>query len=508
MTAQGKPPISILVVASDQAVQLFLQKKLKLAEGWSPTVSCAQDSETALQMLQDASFDLVFIDSGKPPLDGQQLLSKLRQLFTKSAVVMVLDSADTSAAVESMKKGALDCLTLEDFKTLEAGRLYARLMEARNLTNSNMELRQINQMKNEFIANISHELRTPLQIIIGFAKALETGSLGKMTDEQAKATRSILDRSESLLLTINQILKTRDSTLQREELVLKPLDLSCWIDGFAKKSHRGMAKKSMRLEATLPSEETWVLANEEKLDEALANLMSNAVKFSPEGGAIHLSLTRVENQAQILLRDEGPGVVPEMLPHLFEQFYIASQGPIRSHPGLGLGLPLAKEIIELHAGRIWIESGGPQRGTTAVVSLPLTAHDAPQRLVGREARAQKKKVLIVEDNQDLVEVLRLFMSSISPNLELSAVNTGFDALKALEEDTPHLVILDVMMPGMDGIEVIRRMNLLPQEKRVPVLVLTGYMEAAQKALKAGAREVLLKPFEKDVFIKKVLRLLS
>jgi CheY-like chemotaxis protein len=251
------------------------------------------------------------------------------------------------------------------------------------------------------------------------------------------------------------------------------------------------------------------MANAERLEEVLANLLSNAVKFTPEGSSIRIALQKTGDAAHISVKDEGPGVAPEMLPHLFEKFYMAKQGPVRSHPGLGLGLPLAKEIVELHSGRIWLESAGPENiGTTAIVSLPLCRREDPERLVGQIEKAQKRKVLIVEDNPDLVEVLRLFMSSISLNLELEAVTSGFDALKSIEDRAPSLVILDVMMPGMDGIEVIRRMNLLPAGKNIPVLVLTGYMEAAQKAMRAGAKEVLLKPFEKEVFVKRVTRLLA
>ncbi|MFA6317272.1 MAG: response regulator, partial [Elusimicrobiota bacterium] len=500
MTTNPTPTqISVLIVSRDQAHQLLLQKKIKTLEGWSLVIHTAPTGDAALEMLRETTYDLVFIDDEKPALDGLQVLSLVRQHFTKSAVVMIAPGGDTVSAVDAMKKGALDFLTHTDLQTLDIGILFQRLLEYRNLANQNMELRQINQMKNEFIANISHELRTPLQIIIGYGRALETGSIGGLTEDQAKAVRSIVDRSENLLETINQIIQSRDA-LRDEKLVLKPVDLRAWVDGFAKKMHRGLSRKSMRLETALPDEEAWVLANEERLGDVLANLLSNAVKFGPEGSSIRLTLNKTDEAAQISVKDEGPGVSPEMLPHIFEKYYMARQGPVRAHPGLGLGLPLAKEIVELHSGRIWLESAGPEKtGTTAVVSLPLCRPEEEERLVGQVEKAQKRKVLIVEDNPDLVEVLRLFMSSISLNLDLEAVTSGFDALKSIEDRAPSLVILDVMMPGIDGIEVIRRMNLLPQGRNIPVLVLTGYMEAAQKALRAGAKEVLLKPFEKDVF---------
>jgi two-component system CheB/CheR fusion protein len=196
------------------------------------------------------------------------------------------------------------------------------------------------------------------------------------------------------------------------------------------------------------------------------------------------------------------------MPHVFERFFAANQGPTREYPGLGLGLPLSKEVVEQHGGRIWLESQGAGTGTTAHLELPICAADAAPTVVEGAETLRKKRVLIVEDNPDLVEVLMLFLATVSRNLSIATARSGFEALEKIKDETPNLVILDVMMPGMDGFEVLARLRRLPDAERVPVMVLTGYSDAVERARDAGAQEVLLKPFEKNVFVKKVLQLLQ
>jgi CheY-like chemotaxis protein len=213
-------------------------------------------------------------------------------------------------------------------------------------------------------------------------------------------------------------------------------------------------------------------------------------------------------KASLSVEDKGPGIPPELMPHIFERFFAANQGPSREYPGLGLGLPLSKEIIEQHGGRIWLESQGAGSGTTAKLELPICAADAAQIVVEAAQTLAKKRILIVEDNQDLVGILVFFLASVSRNLVISTARSGFEALEKIKSETPSLIILDVMMPGMDGFEVISRLRRLPDTERVPVLVLTGYYDALTRARQAGAQDVLLKPFEKMVFVNKVLQLLQ
>jgi len=508
MPTTSETVFAVLVVDDEPDARTILRAELEKVAGVTLKVATAANGDEALDKLKDDPFDLVFLDYRLPPTDGLDILEKIRQHHPKTAVVMTTAAGNEQVAVAAMKKGAMDYITQKDLRVTDLGQLLRRVIEIRDLVNQNMELRQVNQMKNEFIANVSHELRTPLTVVIGYANTMRDGSLGALTDGQQKALGSIIDRAEGLMTTLNNILRIREVHEGRKQLLLKPVDLNKLVAAQVERAGREIRRRKLKLTAQYPADQTWVLADEEKLGDVIDNLLSNATKFSPPEGGLKVHVTIDKGQARLSIVDAGPGVPPEVLPHIFDTFSAANQGPTREYPGLGLGLPLSKQIIEVIGGKIWVESEGSGRGTTARLELPVSTSDAPPTVVDGSESVRKKRILIVEDNPDLVEVLMLFLASVSRNLQIATAHSGFEALERIEEELPSLVILDVMMPGMDGFEVLSRLKRLPPEKRPPVMVLTGYSDALARAKEAGAQEVMLKPFEKNAFVKKVLELLA
>ncbi|HXT00950.1 MAG TPA: response regulator [Elusimicrobiota bacterium] len=509
MAPPAEHPFSILVVDDEADNRTILKSQLEKVPHSSLTVDVAADGDEALKKLREGLFDLVFLDYRLPTGDGLEVLDKIRQHHPKTAVVMTTAAGSEQIAVAAMKKGAMDYMSHKDLRAADLGQLLRRVAEIRDLVNQNMELRQVNQMKNEFIANVSHELRTPLTVVIGYANTLHDGSLGPMTEPQQKALVAIVERAEGLLQTLNNILRIREVHEGHKPLLLKPIDLKALAEAQLARAAKDIRRKKLSVSAALGGGPVWVLAEEEKLGDVVDNLLSNATKFSPAEGELKVALSSAGGKASLTVADRGPGVPPELMPHVFERFFAANQGPTREYPGLGLGLPLSKEIVEQHGGRIWLESQGAGTGATAHLELPVCAADAPPTVVeGAAETLRKKRVLIVEDNPDLVEVLMLFLATLSRNVAITTARSGFEALEKIKDETPNLVILDVMMPGMDGFEVLARLRRVPDTERVPVMVLTGYSDAVERAREAGAQEVLLKPFEKNVFIKKVLHLLQ
>ncbi|MBI4370754.1 MAG: response regulator [Elusimicrobia bacterium] len=500
--------LDVLVVDDQRDVRELIKAMIEDLPEPSLAVDTAADGEEALRKLKTRAFDLVFLDYRLPPTDGLDVLDKIRQFHPKTAVVFMTASGSEQVAVAAMKKGAMDYLTHHELIRTDLGRLLRRVDEIRRLVNQNMELRQVSQMKDEFIANVSHELRTPLSIVLGYSQTLREGSLGPINDGQRKALSAVIERAEGLLSTLNNILRIREEHEGRTPALLKPVDLRVLAAAAVERAGKDVARKRLALSAALGEGAAWVLGEEETLATVLDNLLSNAVKFSPAGGPLRVELSLAEGRARLAVADRGPGVAPEILPHVFERFFAANQGPRRDYPGLGLGLPLSKEIVDRHGGRLWLESQGAGAGTTARLELPLCAHDAPPFVVEAAERVRGKRVLIVEDNPDFVDVLRLFLSGISRNLVIETADSGFEALDRIKDGAPSLVILDLMLPGMDGYEVLSRLNRLPDAQRAPVLVLTGYADASLRARAAGARDVLLKPFARDVFVQKVLGLLQ
>ncbi len=499
---------SILIIDDEPDARAILRSELDKVPGVSLKITAAADGDEALNKLQGASFDLVFLDYQLPPTNGLNILEKIRQHHPKTAVVMMTAAGNEQVAVTAMKKGAMDYITKNELRRTDLGQLLHRVIEIRDLINQNMELRQVNQMKNEFIANVSHELRTPLTVIIGYANTMSDGGLGRLSDAQRKALGSIVDRAEGLMATLNNILRIREVHEGRRQMLLKPVDLKRLVENSLEKAGREVRRRKLDLTVEYPRPEVWVMADEEKLGDVIDNLLSNATKFSPPAGALRVAVSLEKGRARLSVIDAGPGVPPEVLPHIFDPFSAANQGPTRAYPGLGLGLSLSKQIIETIGGRIWIESEGSGRGTAARLELPIATKDAPARIVDGSEAVHKKRVLIVEDNPDLIEVLMLFLVSVSGNLSISTTHSGFEALERVEKEPPNLVILDVMLPGMSGFEVLARFKRLPADKRPPVMVLTGYSDALALAKEAGADAVMLKPFEKNAFVKKVLQLLD
>ena len=338
--------LSILIVESDEKDREDLKGRLLAAPGWSLTIGEARDTGAALEALKKGSIDLVFLARRLPDGESQPLLDRIRQLHPKSAVIVTCAQADAAWAVSAMKKGALDCLPRADLPRIDFGPILGRLVETRNLVNQNMELRQVNQMKNEFIANVSHELRTPLTVVIGYARSLQDGTLGDLTSEQRKAVDSIVGRSEELLATLNHILRAREVNAGRQLATLKPTDLRELWRSCTEKAAKDLERKRLRLETALPQSPVWVMADAAAFADVCTNLLSNAVKFSPEGGTVQLAVGASSDRAWAMLRDQGPGIPPEILPRIFEDFSTAStSGPTRQRGGLGLGRTKG------HAGR-------------------------------------------------------------------------------------------------------------------------------------------------------------
>ena len=395
----------------------------------------AVSADEALHKFRESTFTLALLCYPLPGVEGLDLLDRIRQLHPKTAVVLLTEAGNERAVVPAIRKGALDFIPASELPRTDLGDLLRRANQASYLAEHSLDLRQLHEMKNELIANVSHELRTPLSVVIGYAEMLRGRSLGPLTDAQAKAIESIIARSEDLLRTLNRILDVRASVERRQPLILKATELRALLSEFVRRPSRELGRKEMSLSLILPEGEVWVRTDHEKLFEVLENLLSNAAKFGPAKSAVQVALSVKSGEALVSIADSGPGVPERMLPRIFEHFSAAGHGTTREHPGLGLGLPLAKQIVDQHAGRIWLDSKAGA-GCTATFSLPLASSDSPDIAIVLSARYGKKRILIVEDNPDSIEVMQLFLSGLSHNLELSAATSGIEALESLKNRKP------------------------------------------------------------------------
>jgi signal transduction histidine kinase len=239
----------------------------------------------------------------------------------------------------------------------------------REIEDKSRQIEAANRHKSEFLANMSHELRTPLNAIIGFSEVLQERLFGELNDKQAEYTSDILTSGQHLLSLINEILDLSKVEAGRMELELAPFDLPLAIDNARTFVRERAVKHGINLDLNVDDRLGEYVGDERKIKQILLNLLSNAVKFTPEGGRITISANKTENGAEISVSDTGIGIPPSEQPTIFEEFRQVGGDYAHKKEGTGLGLTLAKKFVELHGGKIWVESE-VGKGSTFTFTLP------------------------------------------------------------------------------------------------------------------------------------------
>lgn len=383
--------------------------------------------------------------------------------------------------------------------------LRARALEAERtlqLDEARQAAETANRAKDEFLALVSHELRTPLSTILTWADALRS----KETRE-ADRTRAfeVIERSvraqAKLIEDLLDLSCVATATLRLDLRTVEPATL---IKAAIQALRPRAEQKSIHLEAVLDESVTPLIADPHRLSQIVANLVANAIKFTPDGGRVEVRLERAGVRARIRVIDSGSGIRPEVLPNLFEPFRQADSSSTRPHGGLGVGLALVKDLVELHGGEVRAESPGEKKGATFTVELPL-AGMAPE--VGRrdERALAGIRVLIVDDDTDLREVLRLVLESQGAVVTLAASTT--EALAALERSMPDVLLSDVSMPGDSDYDLMQKIVAREGKGALPAAALmsaTG--RGLQQALASGFRMQLAKPIDPATLIAAVAAL--
>ncbi len=367
-----------------------------------------------------------------------------------------------------------------------------------------------NRSKDEFLAILSHELRTPLTAILGWAGILHAG---KLDEEKAALALETIERNANLqmqliedLLDISRIIRG-DISLNVHLVELVPV-----ITAAIEAVQPAADTKAIQLESVLDPKAGPTWGDSDRLQQVVWNLLSNAIKFTPVGGRVEVRLERLDSLVHIQVSDTGKGISADFLPYVFDRFRQADSTSTRVHKGLGLGLAIARHLVELHGGTIQAESQGEGLGATFTVKLPLKAvrsletslasdefqaHptigdrvplDSPLRLNGL-------RVLVVDDEADA----RKFVSTVLEECgaEVTAVDSVDSALAALEHLKPDVLVSDIGMPGEDGYALIRKVRELEADigGRIPAVALTGYatVEDHKEALLAGFQLHVAKP---------------
>jgi signal transduction histidine kinase len=373
------------------------------------------------------------------------------------------------------------------------------------------EAYEANRLKDEFLATLSHELRTPLNAILGYAQMLSMRVLD--AERQSRAIEVLTRNAEALSQMIDDVLDVSRITAGKVRLNVQAVDLVKTIGDAVATIQPAADAKGVSLLVIADPIIPRVSGDPDRLQQVVWNLLSNAVKFTPRGGRIQLRVDHVDSHVQMAVSDTGQGVKPEFLPHIFERFRQADSRFSREHGGLGLGLSIVRELVELHGGGVWATSDGPGKGATFWVRLPVLAAEpqgtvnadlsqhhrgASSTLVAASSPARRLdgvRVLAVDDQEDALGLLRAILESAGA--QVSTVESGPAALAFLEAHTTDVVIADIGMPLMDGLELIRTIRKSPLAglKSLPAAALTAYARPADRvdALANGFQMHLTKP---------------
>jgi signal transduction histidine kinase/ActR/RegA family two-component response regulator len=378
-----------------------------------------------------------------------------------------------------------------------------QLLERERIARDHAE--RLSALKDEFLATLSHELRTPLSAILGWAGMLQRGVKDEATLKRALETIERNARAQGQL--IDDLLDMSRIISGTVRLDVQTVDPARVIEAALGTVHPAAAAKMIALRTELGREPgappLEVRADPGRLQQVLWNLLANAVKFTPSGGNVQVLLGRDGNDAVIRVIDSGIGIAPDFLPYVFDRFRQQDASISRQHGGLGLGLSIAKQLVELHGGTIAVDSAGTHTGTTFTVRLPLARREAVVPAPGQRAAAQAGaladlsglRVLVIDDAPDTLDVLEQILT-VSGAATMTAPGAGA-ALALLEREKPDVIVSDVGMPEVDGFELMRRIRLRAATASIPAIALTAFTRQDDriKALQAGFTDYLAKPVE-------------
>jgi PAS domain S-box-containing protein len=424
-----------------------------------------------------------------------------RRLYVESVTVTVLDESSQLLGFAHFLRDVTEKhrISTEREQLLESERA------ARN------EAERASRTKDEFLATLSHELRTPLNAVIGWTQVLR-----KTKDLPPDATNAlnVIDRNARAQAQIIADLLDMSSIISgKVRLDVQRLDMASIVEATVETVRPTAQAKGVRLKSVLDPKAGPVRGDPNRLQQVLWNLLSNAVKFTPKDGLVTVSLARVNSHLEIEVADSGEGIDPGFLPHVFDRFRQADASTIRKHGGLGLGLSIVKQLVELHGGSIAAKSPGHGLGSSFRVSLPLMAAHHPIDSPGEQALAETQaeawsvdgicdtdlsgmKVLVVDDELDARSLIQRLLQDCKADV-ITAASVA-EALEIIVGETPDVIVSDIGMPGEDGYGLIRRVRALQNGKSgIPAIALTAYarIEDRVKAINAGFQLHLSKPVE-------------
>jgi signal transduction histidine kinase len=542
--AERPEPVGVLLVDDTRSNLVALDAVL--APLGVRIVTAASGPE-AIELASRESFAVALLDVRMPGMDGFELARRLRETVSGGGQLPIIFLTAVYGDEEYVRKGyaagAADYLTkpfdpevlrarvkafvdlYEQQKKLRLEQVDERTRERDDALKqlaamlgreraARQEAEVANRAKDEFLATVSHELRTPLGGILGWA-----------TLARRKAPPPEVDRA---LATIERHARTQmriiEDMLDVGRIVGGKLCLQLSESSVADAVEAAVATvkpaaDAKRLTLDIVADDAGsIVADAERLQQIVWNLLSNAVKFTPNGGRVQVHATRTASSVRLVVSDDGQGIAPDFLPHLFETFRQGDGSPSRRHGGLGLGLAIVRQLVEAHEGSVTASSDGAGKGATFTVELPLRAMpagspaDRPSTPRTPAAPVQPRldgvHLLVVDDDEDARELLARILED--ENATVSTASCVADAVRLLEQAKPDVLLSDIAMPDVSGYSLIERIRAMPADSggQIPAIALTAYARAedAERALAAGFHAHVTKPIDTDRLVETIAQL--
>ncbi|MBD2371403.1 response regulator [Leptolyngbya sp. FACHB-402] len=398
----------------------------------------------------------------------------------------------------------------------QAAQLIAKTAEIIRAQAARQQAENANRLKDEFLAIVSHELRTPLNSILGWSQLLLDREFDPATTRRALETINRNAQAQAQL--IEDILDVSRLMRGKVELSIHPIDLASFLDATVESVRPQADAKSIQLSMHLDPTIGKIEADPVRLRQIIWNLLTNSIKFTPEGGQVELQVMPANSRIELQIRDTGIGIDPTFLPHIFDHFRQADSSSTRAHGGLGLGLAIVRQLVELHNGKIEAHSQGCNQGTTFRVHLPISnwhpetiADSAPNVMAATTVEEipslEQLQILVVEDHTDNREMVQKVLEEAGAIV--IAMCSAEAEIAALEHTQPDVIVSDIAMPGEDGYDSIRHIRA-SRGRDIPAIALTAYArpEDQRQALNAGFHKHLSKPINAQELVRIIAQLVE
>ena len=475
--------------------------ELRVMRGFSPEMEnqyagyIMHESEGLIGRVLSTGEALLINDVTQEP--GYQMVDA----GTRAELIMPIRQGGLLLGVLNLESPQVNAFSESDQRLLEAmadqaavAITNARAYEAERQAVERM--REVDRLKTQFLANMSHELRTPLNSIIGFSRVMLRGIDGPLTDMQSTDLTSIYNSGQHLLGLINNILDLSKIEAGKMELSIESVNLNDVAKLVMSTAIALVKDKMVKLEQDVPSDLPTVMADPTRVRQIILNLVSNAAKFT-EKGFIRLRMVSTPKEVLISVTDSGIGIQADKLDHIFEEFTQVDASTTRKYGGTGLGLAITRKFVDMHKGRIWVESEAGV-GSTFTFTLPREQAESEPSVslpTDLEARGEGKKLIMcIDDDPGVITLYKRYLEK--QNYRVIGITDPTKAVDEARRVLPYAITLDVMMPRKDGWDVLADLKKTPEISNTPILV-CSIVQDKTRGFSLGAADYLVKPITED-----------